>query len=160
MTEIEKSLIDRAQNIVWELRQVASIKFGEYWNIATKAPQQANVLTSLSRTIYYTSESRELTMTYIDTLIRASFEIIRNIYSELSERSERSERREQSEQDDIQSSYRELLTELNLNILNMRVGITNLKGVYHDDEHIKCEIDKKVRLIKTEYENIHRKYND
>src|SRR5208282_5034103 len=108
MAEIESSLFDRARRIIGDLRQFSNVKFGQYWNTATKSPQGATLLTKITRSIWYSNEGREITLTYIDTLIDSGFGVMEDIYVEM-------------QKDYARSSllkYADLLKEVKTGILN------------------------------------------
>lgn len=143
MEEIESSINNRTQSILAELRGITNIKFGEYWNVGLSSPQKAHILTSLVRTVWYTNEGREITLTYISTLIDKAFCLIEDINYEL-----------KKSQISQSKKYIDLIKNLKITILNSQNGIINLKGVYHKDEKIKSDIDALIKNIKDRYNEI------
>lgn len=140
MTETELSILNRSQNVLTELRSLSNIKFGEYWNTYTTSPQKANLLTSLIRTVWYTHEKREITLTYITALMDKSFSLIEDAYTELKITKNK--------------KYTELIKNIKIGILNSQTGIINLKGIYYKDEKIKADIDYVIKSIKEKYNEI------
>jgi hypothetical protein len=143
-SETERSINNRYNNIINDIRAISDIKFGEYWNTTSKKPQRANILTSLSRTIWYTKESRGITLTHIDMLIDASICLLDDIHARFTQENN--------------NEYVHIARDLRIDIMNMQQGILSLKGVYYDDEKIKSSIDDRVARIKIELQNLAEKY--
>lgn len=141
MEETEISIINRSQSVIGGLGSIANIKFGEYWNTTTGSPQKSNVITSIARTIWYTHEGRDITLTYVSTLIDKAFCLLDDIYNELN----------RVEKKMLHKKYTTLVKKIKVSILNSQNGVINLKGVYYKDEKIKGEIDLLIRSIKDRY---------
>lgn len=144
-TEVERSIINRYNNIISDMRAIADVRFGEYWNSTIKQPQRANLFTSFSRTVWYTKESRNMTLTHIDMLIDSCFCLLTDMLTEAA-----------MGQNAI--NYIILARDLRIDIMNMQQGILSLKGVYHNDEKIKSGIDDRVTRIKNGLQELMQKY--
>lgn len=149
-TEVERSIINRYNNIISDVRAIADVRFGEYWNSTIKQPQRANLFTSFSRTVWYTKESRNMTLTHIDMLIDSCFCLLADMLAEAA-----------MMHDTIRqnaSNYIILARDLRIDMMNMQQGILSLKGVYHNDEKIKSGIDDRVARIKNGLQELMQKY--
>ncbi len=137
-----RSLVSRGKRAVGDLRGFSSIKFGEYWNTTTCSPQKANILTTLTRTFWYTSENREVTIQHISTLIEQAFSVLQDMYNHL----------EHETNLEYQLILKGIIQEIQVNILKCQDGILNLKGVYYKDEETKTEIDGLIADIKRRFD--------
>jgi hypothetical protein len=151
MAEVEISLLEQAHRLVGELRQVANIKFGQYWNTSTRTTQNANIITSIMRTVWYINEDRNTTIAYLDILIKNTFDIMENIYDELTH---------ENISPDSVYKFTNVLRDLKVEILNCQMGITNLQGVYKDDESMKGDLLRCIVKIKEHYEALQLEYFD
>ena len=119
-----------AECIIGELRGIAGIRCGEYWNVSLKRSQKANRLTQLSRTFIYTHESRNMTLAYIESVLEKAFSVLH---------------------DAINESADDLVKRIKVAILDSQYGIINLKGIYHNDGDFKSGITNMITMIKERY---------
>ena len=148
MSDIENILVNKLQEINTELKSISTIKFGEYYNVSLNTPQKSNIITSLTRTFWFTHESREITIAYINNLIDKSFNLIEEIYNEAMDRKI------------LNSRANDMIKLLKISILNSQNGITNLRGIYHKDAHTVNEITTLLKSIKLRYLNMQENHSD
>lgn len=143
-----RALLYRQRKILGDLRGFGQLKFGQYWNTATRSPQNPNLWASITRTIWYTSESREKTLTYIDTLLDNAFNWWIDVFYYLRK--------------ETHAGYRlaleQAVKEVQIQLLRIQESIINLKGVYNSDEDFKASINSKIEELKGRYEAANREY--
>ena len=146
MGDIENILITKLQEVNAELKSISTIKFGDYYNVSLNTPQKSNIITSLTRTLWFTHESREITLAYVTNLIDKSFNLIEEINNEVNDRKI------------LNSRASDMIKSLKTAILNSQNGINNLKGIYHRDAHTINEITTLLKNIKMRYLNMQEIY--
>lgn len=110
----------RVEKLIAKLKAIASIKAGDRWCTYSEQPQRAGFITSLSRTIWYVEEEKNLNLADIENTVETAWQMLKEM-----------------ELDNEQT--RNLLEAL----LEARDGIHNLRVVYHEYE----SIIYKIRLL-------------
>lgn len=103
----------RVEKLIAKLKAIASIKAGDRWCTYTEQPQKAGIITSISRTIWFIEEEKNLNLADIENTVETTLQILKEVNLE-------------------ESASINLLEAL----LEARDGIHNLRVVYHDYESI------------------------
>jgi hypothetical protein len=141
MVEPIRALVSRSKRSVGELRAFSSLKYGDYWNTSTCSPQKPNIWTSIMRTIWYTSENRDLAIQHVKTLVEISFSVLEDMYNHI----------KYETNIEYQITLKHNIQELQVGILKSQDGILNLQGAYYKDEDTKTELTNLISEIKTRF---------
>jgi hypothetical protein len=138
----KESIIIRAEKYSIKLTSIASIKPGYQWSTNKIAPQGPGLVTSATRTFWYSNESRELNVADIKECIDGAFRILYDIADVINSGA--------VEQDDSKK-YDTIVADIKSGILNASDGISNLTVTYHDDDGITKRLRELIKNIKERY---------
>jgi hypothetical protein len=138
----KESILVRAEKYSIKLTSIASIKPGYQWSTNKIAPQGPGVMTSASRTFWYSNESRELNVADIKECIDGSFRILHDIADVF----------QSGDVDaDDKKKYDSIVSDIKSGLLNASDGISNLTVTYHDDDGITKRLRELIKTIKERY---------
>ena len=138
----KESIVTRAEKYSIKLTSIASIKPGYQWSTNRVAPQGPGVMTSATRTFWYSNESRELNVADIKECIDGSFRILYDIAEVYNSGDVEPEDRKK---------YDTIIMDIKSGLLNASDGISNLTVTYHDDEGISKRLKELFKSIKERY---------
>jgi hypothetical protein len=98
--------------------------------------------------VWYTGESREKTLTYIDTLLDKTFSWWIDVYHYLKKETHSG----------CRMSLIIAVRDVQIQLLRIQESIINLKGVYDGDEDFKASVDSKINDLKERYEKTNATY--
>lgn len=145
------ALHHKIQCVIGELKSLATIKFGQKWCVAYGAPQNVNIGTRLMRTWWYTSETKTVTITYVESVYDKSFNLMTALLSNVVN---------YVRPEDLGTCQQfQLMKNINEQIISSKLGVINLKGAYHQDEPMKTSIDQVIKSVDRRMRAVRKRLN-
>lgn len=143
---MSKNIHNTFHNAIRDLDNIANIRFGDLWNTTNSSPEKANYWTAFKRTVWYNNEERTFNLLHIETIIDNAFNLMDLMYNEYRQMPDKT-----AEEIVLKTTFLASFHELQQNIIDAQIGISNLKGHYKNDRAITKRIDTLIETISKKY---------
>lgn len=140
------TLKKNADRVNGKLKSMASLQFGDKWNTTSQSPQKNTILTAILRTVWYRSESLEMTVADFNATLEEAFMIVYECLDKYP-----------SYQPDEQNVLTRIIVQLTGSVANVKMAVIRQKGTYQNDpqkESARSQLDDTITYIDDQLKQI------